>query len=222
MNDTPAMVADELQKSFDNTLILSEVSLTVLRGETISVSGASGSGKSTLLHLLGGLDVPDAGDVSVEGRKWWEMSPKEGAEWRNRKLGFIFQFHLLLPEFTALENAAMPLLIRRIRREEAMTLAMESLRLLGLERHSSKTPSQMSGGERQRVAVARAMSGRPSCILADEPTGNLDRKNADTVFGMMLEAASENKTAVIVASHDERLAARTARQTTLIDGKLKE
>ena len=222
MNNPPAIVADELQKSFDNTSILLGVSFSVAQGETVSVSGASGSGKSTLLHLLGGLDVPDGGSVSVGGKKWSDLTPKDEAEWRNRMLGFVFQFHLLLPEFSALENAAMPLLIRRCPRDEAMTAAMESLKLLGLESHAEKTPSQMSGGERQRVAVARAMSGRPACILADEPTGNLDRKNADTVFGMMLDAAAENKTAIIVASHDEKLAVKTSRQTTLMDGKLKE
>ena len=221
-NRTPLIVANNVQKSFAETTILAGISLSLKAGETLSIAGASGSGKTTLLHLLGGLDKPDGGDISIGGKKWQEMNAAESAQWRNRMLGFVFQFHLLLPEFSAIENAAMPLLLRRIPRAEALEIAAESLRQLGLATHANKTPEKLSGGERQRVAVARAMTGCPACLLADEPTGNLDRKNAEAVFALMLEAAAAQNMAVIVVSHDDRLAAQTQRQTAILDGKLSE
>lgn len=222
MSETPVIACEHLVKSFDGCEVLAGVSFSAQAGETVAVSGASGSGKTTLLHLLGGLDGADGGTISVCGKAWSAMSARKAAVWRNLNLGFVFQFHLLLPEFSALENAAMPLLIRGVAREEALTAASERMTLLGVGDCVKKTPGQMSGGERQRTAVARALCGNPSCILADEPTGNLDRKNADKVFDLMLETAAQQNAAVIIASHDERLAARASRRAALIDGKLQE
>ncbi|MDM5148104.1 ABC transporter ATP-binding protein [Candidatus Persebacteraceae bacterium Df01] len=202
--------------------VLDGANLTVRAGETLAIAGTSGSGKTTLLHILGGLDMPDSGNVAVEEKEWRQLSPTAAARWRNAKLGFVFQFHLLLPEFTALENAAMPLIIRRLPREQAMERAHRCLEQLGMNAHSGKTPEKLSGGERQRVAVARALAGNPACILADEPTGNLDRRNADSVFNALLEVATAQHTAVIVVSHDERLAVLAQRRVRLIDGRLEE
>lgn len=222
MNDAPVIVCERLRKSFGDGEVLAGVSLAVRAGETLCIAGASGSGKTTLLHLLGGLDKPDDGYAAAGGKKWEEMNSARAAIWRNQMLGFVFQFHLLLPEFSALENAAMPLLIRGTPRDEALRNAREHLHQLGLAACVSKRPGQMSGGERQRVAVARALTGKPACLLADEPTGNLDRKNAEMVFALMLESAAASGAAVIVVSHDERLAARAGRRAALTDGKLEE
>lgn len=224
MNESrsPALECEGVEKSFGGVAVLAGASLRVEAGDTLAISGASGSGKTTLLHILGGLDVPDAGRAGAGGRDWAGMDLAAAAAWRNRMLGFVFQFHLLLPEFSALENAAMPLIIRRRPREEALEAARESLARLGMAAHESKTPDKLSGGERQRVAVARAMTGRPACILADEPTGSLDRKNAEAVFDMMLEAAAAQRAALVVVSHDEKLAARARRRAVLLDGALKE
>ena len=200
--------------------MLDGVSLTLRAGETLAITGASGSGKTTLLHILGGLDSPDSGWAAAGGKRWDELNGKAAAKRRNLMLGFVFQFHLLLPEFSALENAAMPLLIRRTPRARALEAAHENLRRLGLAAHAGKTPGQLSGGERQRVAVARALCGEPACVLADEPTGNLDRKNAAAVFEMMLSAAAEKNTALVVATHDSELASKTRRRAALADGKL--
>ncbi len=222
MNESPAIFCEGLKKSFADGEVLAGVSLSVQSGETICISGASGSGKTTLLHLLGGLDSPDGGYAAAAGKRWDEMRAAESAAWRNRMLGFVFQLHLLLPEFSALENVAMPLLIRGVPHLNAKQSARKNIDRLGLSACAHKRPGQMSGGERQRTAVARALAGDPACLLADEPTGNLDRKNADTVFAMMLECAADSGAAVIVVSHDEKIAARAKRRAVLLDGVLKE
>ena len=226
MNNAPIIACDNLCKSFGNgnsaQTVLSGVNLAVHRGDTLSIAGSSGSGKTTLLHLLGGLDFASSGTVHADGKNWNEMPSNTAAKWRNQKLGFIFQLHLLLPEFSAAENAAMPLLIRHLPKQQALETAHQILAQLGLAAHAAKTPDKLSGGERQRVSVARALVGKPACILADEPTGNLDGKNAAAVFDLMMEAAAAQNTAVIVVSHDVQLAAKTARHAVLIDGKLEE
>ena len=224
MNNTPVVICRNVKKTFAGVEepILSDVTLSVQQGETVAITGSSGSGKTTLLHLLGGLDSDYQGDITINGRSWRQMNAVDAALWRNQTLGFIFQFHLLLPEFSALENTAMPLFIRRIPRRQAFEIAYEKLCQLGLKGHEKKTPDKLSGGERQRVAVARALAGNPKCVLADEPTGNLDRKNAEIVFDLMLESAAQQNAAVIIVSHDERLTIRAQRHMPLIDGCIKE
>ncbi len=200
--------------------VLSDLDLTVSAGEAAVVAGVSGSGKTTLLHLLGGLDIPDAGTVAVGGEDLFALSGAALAKLRNRRLGFVFQFHLLLPEFTAAENVAMPLLIRGENRSRALTVARDLLSQTGMAQFAEKRPAALSGGERQRVAVARALCGGAECVLADEPTGNLDRRNADAVFDLLLSQCARRKMALIAATHDSHLLARAGRFWELREGKL--
>jgi len=226
MNNSIVLRATGIAKTYEEgdlkTDVLTDVSFELKRGETLAIVGASGSGKSTLLHIIGGLDTLTRGEVEVDGRILSKLSDAERGRVRNRSLGFIYQFHHLLPEFTALENVCMPLLIRGVSIAEAQRQARVLLERVGLGKREEHKPAELSGGERQRCAVARALVTRPACVLGDEPTGNLDEGNAAQVYGLMLELNREVGTSFILVTHDHRLAAKMDRTLELHNGVLQE
>lgn len=219
-----AVQASHLSKHYDDGLnridVLVDVSIAIARGEIVAVVGASGSGKSTLLHALGLLDLPSSGSITVAGQATKGLSEAQRSRLRNHALGFVYQFHHLLPEFSALDNVAMPLIVRRESREHARVEAQKVLKLVGLQARVQHFPGQLSGGERQRVALARALVAKPACVLADEPTGNLDRHTAQQMFRLLKQVNAEAKTAFLIVTHDQELAALADRRLYMESGRL--
>jgi len=226
MNDSPVVRAEHLGKTYAegtlHTPVFDGLELAVHAGETIAILGASGAGKSTLLHLLGGLDTPTSGEVYVAGQKMSALSNAERGRLRNRALGFVYQFHHLLPEFTALENVMLPLLLQKTTQREATARARQLLEAVGLGHRLAHKPGELSGGERQRTAVARALVARPACVLGDEPTGNLDETTAASVFDLMLALNRAERTSLVLVTHDRRLARKLDRVLELHDGALRQ
>jgi len=224
----PVLIARDVRKSYEQgpvhtptrIAVLDGVSLSVARGETVAILGASGSGKSTLLHILGLLDAPDAGEVVVAGAATAHLSETQKSGLRNRALGFVYQFHHLLAEFSALDNVAMPLIVRRLARRAAREAAAAVLEQVGLSARAAHFPGQLSGGERQRVALARALVGEPACVLADEPTGNLDRATAQAMFELLVRVNRELGIAFVIVTHDAALAALAHRRLAMQEGRL--
>jgi lipoprotein-releasing system ATP-binding protein len=226
MSTPPILLAEHLRKRYTEgpqaVDVLKDVNLRLDGGQTLAIIGASGSGKSTLMHLLGGLDRADGGSVQVCGRDWAQMSPKAQGEWRNQHVGFVYQFHHLLMEFSALDNVAMPLRIRRTPVEQAHAVAAQMLQSMGLGARLQHRPGELSGGERQRVAIARALVTQPQLVLADEPTGNLDSEASAVALNLLLDVARAQGDAVIIVTHDATVAARCQRQLRLVNGALQD